>query len=126
MTNTRLTDPEVMETRYPVVLREFSIRKGSEGAGKHHGGAGIVREVEFLKPLTVSLLTNRRKHGPYGICGGDNGEPGINQLIRVDHAKDGDESSREILPPSCEFTVEAGDRLRIETPGGGGWGEQVK
>ena len=114
MTNTRLTDPEVLETRYPAVLREFAIRVGSGGAGLHRGGDGIIREVEFLKPLTVSLLTNRRNQGPYGLQGGAAGVPGINQLIHEDGRK-------EILPSSCEIQVTPGQRLRIETPGGGGW-----
>lgn len=115
MTNTRLTDPEVLETRYPAVLREFSIRNHSGGAGFRTGGNGMVREVEFLKPLTVSLLTNRRNNAPYGSDGGAQGKPGRNLLI----GRDGPEE----LPNSCEVQVDRGDRLRIETPGGGGWGK---
>ena len=120
MTNTRLTDPEVLETRYPVVLREFSIRTNSGGSGTHIGGEGLIREIEFKKPLTVSLLTNRRGVGPYGINGGGRGAPGLNQLIRS-----GELSEKvERLSSSCEVSVEPGDRLRIETPGGGGWGRE--
>ena len=119
MTNTRLTDPEVLESRYPVVLREFSIRAGSGGRGLHRGGDGMVRDVEFLNPLTVSLLTNRRTSGPYGIEGGEDGTPGVNQLIHAD-------GRQESLPGSCEIQVKPGSRLRIETPGGGGVGTAKK
>ena len=117
MTNTRLTDPEILETRYPVILREFSVRLGSGGTGFHHGGDGIVREVEFLKPLTVSLLTNRRLNQPYGIHGGEPGKQGVNLRI-------GGDGSLETLSPSCELKVIQGERLRLETPGGGGWGKR--
>ena len=116
MTNTRLTDPEILETRYPVILREFSVRQGSGGRGLHHGGHGIVREIEFLKPLTVSLLTNRRLKSPYGVAGGEPGKRGVNLRI-------GRDGSVETLSPSCELKTAAGERLRLETPGGGGWGE---
>jgi 5-oxoprolinase (ATP-hydrolysing) len=115
MTNTRLTDPEVLESRYPVVLREFSIRRGSGGSGQHRGGHGMIREVEFSQPVTVSLLTSRRTTRPYGMAGGEPGAAGLNQLIRVD-------GTEENLPSRCEIEVEVGDRLRLETPGGGGWG----
>ncbi|MFK7768011.1 MAG: hydantoinase B/oxoprolinase family protein [Mariniblastus sp.] len=119
MTNTRLTDPEVLESRYPVILREFSIREESGGAGWRSGGNGMIREVEFLQPLTVSLLTNRRKKAPYGIGNGRPGKPGINWLI-----KNYDSKSREAteLPNSCQIEVKPGDVLRLETPGGGGFG----
>ena len=116
MTNTRLTDPEILETRYPVILREFSVRHRSGGAGLHHGGDGIVREVEFLKPLTVSLLTNRRLNPPYGVHGGEPGKQGVNLWI-------GGDGTLETLSPSCELKVVPGERLRLETPGGGGWGK---
>jgi 5-oxoprolinase (ATP-hydrolysing) len=116
MTNTRLTDPEVLETRYPVVLREFSIRRGSGGAGCHRGGDGMIREIEFRTELTVSLLTSRRVNSPYGMQGGMPGATGLNQLLR-----DG-QPPRE-LDSRCEIQVKPGDRLRIETPGGGGWGQ---
>ncbi len=115
MTNTRLTDPEILETRYPVILREFSVRQESGGRGFHHGGNGIVREIEFLKPLTVSLLTNRRLKSPYGVAGGEPGKPGVNLRIGID-------GNVETLSSSCELRVVSGERLRLETPGGGGWG----
>ena len=114
MTNTRLTDPEVLETRYPVVLREFSIRSGSGGAGNYRGGDGIIRELEFCEPLTVSLLTSRRNCQPYGLSGGSPGASGVNLLIR--------NGTAESLPSRCEIDVKPGDRLRVETPGGGGAG----
>jgi 5-oxoprolinase (ATP-hydrolysing) len=117
MTNTRLTDPEVLECRYPVRLREWSIRRGSGGAGEFPGGDGMVREMEFLAALDVSLLTSRRTTAPYGAHGGEPGQPGRN-LLRRAGAADFSE-----LPPAVQINVGPGDVLRIETPGGGGWGE---
>ena len=117
MTNTRLTDAEVIERRYPVRLHEFSIRRNSGGAGQHLGGAGIVRRIEFLKPLTVSLLTQRRgEFAPFGLNGGGNGAIGRNTLQRA--------SSEEIEPFAgrARVDINAGDTLTIETPGAGGWG----
>jgi 5-oxoprolinase (ATP-hydrolysing) len=116
MTNTRLTDPEVFESRYPVRLHEFAIRRGSGGAGHHAGGDGIVRRIEFLRPLEVSLLTQRRgPYAPYGVAGGRPGALGRNTLRRAD-------GTVEPLPGICQFTVAAGDQLTLETPGGGGYG----
>lgn len=114
MTNTRITDPEIVETRLPIVLHRFEIRTGSGGSGKHRGGDGLIREFEFLKPLTVSLLTGRRTQGPYGIEGGRSGQPGRNW-----HRSDG---QLHELPPNVTLQVQPHDRLIIETPGGGGWG----
>jgi 5-oxoprolinase (ATP-hydrolysing) len=116
MTNTRLTDPEVLERRFPVRVREFAIRRGSGGAGQHHGGDGVVRRLEFLRPLTLSLLTQRRgAHPPYGAAGGGAGMVGRNTLAR------GDGSQIE-LPAITQVQVAPGDILTIETPGGGGFG----
>ncbi len=116
MTNTRLTDPEVLERRYPVRAQEFSIRRGSGGAGRNRGGDGVVRRLEFLRPLTLSLLTQRRSsHPPYGAAGGEPGAVGRNELIRHDGAP-------FTLPGITQIQVEAGDVLVIETPGGGGYG----
>ncbi|OYP37641.1 hydantoinase B/oxoprolinase family protein [Rhodopirellula sp. MGV] len=115
MTNTRITDAEVLESRLPIRLREFSIRRGSGGLGKQRGGDGLVREFEFLKPLTVSLITNRRTTQPYGVFGGADGVSGRNLLIQGDTATE--------LASSVTIDVQTGDRLRIETPGGGGWGQ---
>ncbi|KAJ3153725.1 hypothetical protein HDU86_005057 [Geranomyces michiganensis] len=116
MTNTRSTDPEILERRYPVLLREFGLRKGSGGVGAHRGGDGCVRELEFLTTLEISMLSERRVFAPYGADGGGDGARGQNTLIR---AKDG---RRVNFGGKNATTVHSGDRLRIETPGGGGWG----
>jgi len=116
MTNTRITDPEILERRYPVMLREFSIRKNSGGSGKFKGGNGLIREVEFLEPLNTAILSERRVHHPYGLNGGGPGKRGLNLFIR----KDG---SKLHLGGKNEIIAEAGDRIRIETPGGGGYGK---
>jgi 5-oxoprolinase (ATP-hydrolysing) len=153
MTNTRLTDPEILESRYPVILREFGIRRGSGGQGRHPGGEGMVRELEFRQPLTLSLLTSRRNSPPYGLSGGKAGAVGQNWLFTSGDQVPGGNSSKEsapaasiqsgmnsdtgqvekplqadppsgyrTLPSRCQVQVQAGDRLRLETPGGGGWG----
>jgi 5-oxoprolinase (ATP-hydrolysing) len=116
MTNTRLTDPEVLEQRYPVRLVEFSIRRGSGGAGAHRGGDGVVRRIEFLRTLDVSLLAERRGlYAPYGLAGGTGGAIGRNTLLRAD-------GTSQDVGGHAQFKAEAGDVLVIETPGGGGWG----
>lgn len=115
MTNTRITDPEVLERRYPVILRMFAIRRESGGAGQHRGGDGIIREIEMLEPLQVSLLTTRRKIAPFGLAGGQPGQTGRNVLLR----KNGEQCA---LDGMVQIQTEAGDRIRIETPGGGGYG----
>jgi 5-oxoprolinase (ATP-hydrolysing) len=115
MTNTAITDPEILEQRYPVRLRRFALRRGSGGDGRHRGGDGVVREFEFLAPLTVSLLTQHRAAGPYGLAGGADGLPGRQVWIR-------DEWETE-LAGCVSLNVRPGDRLRLETPGGGGWGQ---
>ncbi len=114
MTNTRITDAEVLEARHPVRIRRFAVRRGSGGAGRHRGGDGLVREYEFLAPVTVSLLTERRTRPPYGLAGGRPGAPGRNRVARAD-------GSEEELPGACTLELLAGDRLCIETPGGGGF-----
>jgi 5-oxoprolinase (ATP-hydrolysing) len=119
MTNTRLTDPEVLEARYPVRLHEFSIRRGSGGAGKLKGGDGVIRRIEFLRPLTLSILSQRRgPYPPYGLAGGQPGALGQNKLQRVGQTF----VSAESLPGLVQTDVQPGDILTIETPGGGGWG----
>jgi len=115
MTNTRATDPEVLEQRYPVRLERFEVRRGSGGAGRRRGGDGVVRELRFLAPASVSVLTQHRRERPYGVDGGRPGAAGRQRLVRAS----GDVV--ELAPvDGCE--AEAGDRLVLETPGGGGWG----
>ena len=115
MTNTRITDPEILERRYPVMLREFSVRKNSGGSGKFIGGDGLVREVEFLEPLNAAILSERRVHQPYGLNSGEPGKSGLNLFFRND-------GTILFLGGKNEIHAETGDRIRIETPGGGGFG----
>ena len=115
MTNTRITDPEILERRYPILLRQFAIRQNSGGKGQFKGGDGLIREVEFLAPLSVAILSERRVHAPYGLEGGHPGQRGLNLLIRRD--------GRQInMGAKNEIRVQAGDRFRIMSPGGGGFG----
>jgi 5-oxoprolinase (ATP-hydrolysing) len=116
MTNSRLTDPEVLEERFPVRLERFAIRLGSGGAGQWSGGDGVIRELRFLEPMTVSLLSGSRQVPPAGLAGGGPGACGRNQLTLPD-------GSAQELPGSTELQVAAGALLRIETPGGGGYGQ---
>ncbi len=116
MTNSRLTDPEVLEMRFPVLLREFAIRHGSGGAGRWRGGDGGVRRIEFREPMTVSVLSGHRAVAPYGMAGGSPGALGHNRIERADGAV------TELA--GCDSSdVAPGDTLVIETPGGGGYGE---
>lgn len=115
MTNTAITDAEVLERRYPVRLRRFAVRRGSGGPGRWRGGDGLVREIEFLAPQSVSLLTQRRATGPDGVAGGQPGAPGRQVVHRAD-------GTAETLPSLAHFEAASGDVLTIETPGGGGWG----
>ena len=115
MTNSRLTDPEVLEQRYPVRLRRFAIRRGSGGRGVHHGGDGIVRDMEFLQPMQAAILANRRRVPPFGLRGGEPGQCGRNFVVRAD-------GRIEELPATAAVDLAAGDRFVIETPGGGGYG----
>ena len=110
MTNTRITDPEVLEARFPVRLWRFGLRRGSGGAGRWRGGDGLVRELEFLRPMQVAILSERRVRAPFGLAGGAAGATGRNLV-------DG-----RPLPGRAALDVRAGQRLRIETPGGGGYG----
>jgi len=115
MTNTMNTPIEALERAYPLRVTKYLVRKGSGGKGKYGGGDGIIREYEFLGEAEVTILSERREMGPWGLKGGEDGKPGKNVLIR-----DGRE---EILPSKVNLEVKKGDRLRIETPGGGGYGE---
>ena len=115
MTNSRLTDPEVLETRFPVLLEEFSIRRGSGGDGANRGGDGAVRRMRFLEPLTAAILSNHRRTAPFGVAGGNDGAIGVNRVERTD-------GSLEPLGATAEVEMVAGDVFVIETPGGGGFG----
>ncbi|MBS0010597.1 MAG: hydantoinase B/oxoprolinase family protein, partial [Bacteroidales bacterium] len=115
MTNTRITDPEIMEHRYPLRLEEFSIRRGSGGRGRWKGGDGARRVITFLEPVNLSVLTQRRKSGPYGLHGGKSGMPGSQQVIR----RNGDVMD---LQPVHNINLDAGDRFIMQTPGGGAYG----
>ncbi len=115
MTNSRLTDPEILEFRFPVRLESYEIRHGSGGAGKWHGGNGGVRKVRFLEPMTAAILSNNRIHAPFGMAGGGPGAKGFNSVVRAD-------GSVEQLPHIGKTEMAAGDMFVIETPGGGGFG----
>ncbi|KAK0720641.1 5-oxoprolinase [Lasiosphaeris hirsuta] len=147
MTNTRITDSEVFERRYPILLREFSIRKGSGGKGQHRGGDGVVRDIEFRIPVQASILSERRVYRPYGMAGGEDAECGLNLWVRKvkkasweeslrkiqtgGETEDGEENEEEEeyeeryinLGAKNSAPMKAGDRIIINTPGGGGWGK---
>lgn len=116
MTNSHLTDPEILETRLPVRLDRFAIRRGSGGAGRHEGGDGVERHLTFLEPMRANILANRRKVAPRGICGGGAARPGRNWVERAD-------GTREELSATASAEMQAGDSFTIQTPGGGGYGE---
>ncbi|CAK7245924.1 MAG: hypothetical protein STHCBS139747_007529 [Sporothrix thermara] len=150
MTNTRITDSEVFERRYPVLLREFSLRAGSGGSGQHRGGDGVVRDIEFRMPLQVSILSERRVYQPYGLAGGEPGQCGLNLWVRrVEKASwevalkrlesgsgadatgtsgtEAEMEEREInLGAKNSAAMSKGDRIIVCTPGGGGWGPAGK
>jgi N-methylhydantoinase B/oxoprolinase/acetone carboxylase alpha subunit len=117
MTNSRLTDPEILEQRFPVLLQAFSIRKHSGGKGQYQGGDGICRKTCFLQAMTVNVLSGHRRIAPYGMAGGKAGQCGNNQLIRAD-------GRVQSLAGIAQIEVEKGDVLVINTPGGGGFGQQ--
>jgi 5-oxoprolinase (ATP-hydrolysing) len=115
MTNSRLTDPEVLEVKFPVLLETFSIRRGSGGAGAHRGGDGAVRRIRFLEPMEAGILSNRRYTAPFGLAGGGDGARGVNRIERSD-------GSTEQPGATASTHMEPGDVFVIETPGGGGYG----
>ncbi len=117
MTNTQNTPVEALERSYGMRVRRYRLRQGSGGAGTWPGGEGIERELELLEPATVSLITERRTSRPWGLDGGEPGAAGENWLL-----PGGDESKAERLPDKCTIHVQAGDVVRLVTPGGGGWG----
>jgi len=140
MTNTRITDAEIFERRYPVLLRQFSLRPGSGGAGKHRGGDGVIRDIEFRIPLQVSILSERRVYRPYGLEGGEDAQSGLNIWVRKVEKSDAERSNRQLngsggqadeavfeeryinLGGKNTATMKAGERIILHTPGGGGWG----
>src|ERR1700752_2750361 len=112
MTNSLNTPAEALEYAYPLRVREYRLRKGSGGKGKRRGGDGVVREIETLVPSRMSLLCDRRKRGPYGLFGGEDGQVGVNSI------------SKRKVPAKGPYDLKAGERIRIGTPGGGGWGRE--
>jgi N-methylhydantoinase B len=117
MTNTRNTPVEALEADLPLRIETYGLREGSGGGGRHRGGEGIRRTYRFLTPATVTINSERRRTGPYGLRGGEPGQPGRNLLIREDNA--------HTLEGKVTLRVEPGDQLVIETPGGGGWGKEI-
>ena len=117
MTNSRLTDPEVLEWRFPVRVDRFGIRRGSGGGGTHRGGDGAERRIRFLEPMTAAILSNRRRQAPFGLAGGDDGRPGVNRIERAD-------GRVQPLGPCAQVEMGPGDVFVIETPGGGGYGRK--
>ncbi len=115
MTNTRLTDPEVLETRFPVLLERFAIRRGSGGAGRFRGGNGATRILRFDIPMEINLITGHREVPPFGLAGGEPGACGTNELRRAD-------GSVERLAGRDRVFLEAGDAIIMHTPGGCGFG----
>jgi 5-oxoprolinase (ATP-hydrolysing) len=119
MTNSRLTDPEVLEFRFPVRLESYEIRAGSGGAGRWRGGDGGVRRIQFLQPMTASILSNGRRHGAFGLHGGECGARGENWIVRGD-------GRVERLEHIAQVEMAVGDSFVISTPGGGGYGSPAR
>jgi 5-oxoprolinase (ATP-hydrolysing) len=116
MTNSRLTDPEVLEARYPVLVEDFRIRQGSGGPGRWRGGDGVVRRIRFRAPMGAAILASRRVTDPFGLAGGSSGARGRTVVERRD-------GHIEELPATAATRLEAGEVIVIETPGGGGYGK---
>jgi 5-oxoprolinase (ATP-hydrolysing) len=119
MTNSRLTDPEVLEWRYPVLVESFAIRRGSGGLGLHRGGDGVVRRIRFREAMTAAILSGRRRVPPYGMAGGAPGAVGKNYGIRTD-------GTVVSLGATGKIEMNPGDVFVIETPGGGGYGKATE
>ncbi|MEB3229587.1 MAG: hydantoinase B/oxoprolinase family protein, partial [Leptolyngbyaceae bacterium] len=117
MTNSRLTDPEVLESRFPVLVQDFCIRPHSGGSGRYPGGNGVIRRLQFREPMTVSILASSRTIPPTGLDGGESGQPGINQVERLDGVV-------EELAATATVELKTGEAIAIHTPGGGGYGQQ--
>ena len=122
MTNTRITDPEILEKRYPCVLHRFELRENTGGAGRNRGGDGVAREIEFLTPVQCSILSERRVHRPYGMAGGEPGQTGLNLWLTKDKYTGLDR--RVNLGGKGSAPMKVGDRVVIMTPGGGGYGNK--
>jgi len=118
MTNSRLTDPEILEARFPVQLISFEVRAGSGGAGRTRGGDGAIRRIRFLAPMTAAILSNGRRRGAFGIAGGEAGQPGANRVRRAD-------GRVEPVDYIGEVAMAPGDEFEIATPGGGGYGSAL-
>jgi 5-oxoprolinase (ATP-hydrolysing) len=120
MTNTRITDPEVFEKRYPCILRRFELRKGSGGKGRNGGGDGTIREIEFRVPVQCSILSERRSRRPYGMEGGGDGESGLNCVKVTDPAT----GLKRVINLGAKATarLSSGESVVIQSPGGGAWG----
>jgi len=114
MTNSLNTPVEALEYAYPLRVRQYSYRARSAGAGKYCGGDGLVREIELLADARVTVLADRRRLAPYGLAGGEPGSSGTTKLIHPDGI--------DVLPGKCSVSASRGDIVRIESPGGGGWG----
>jgi 5-oxoprolinase (ATP-hydrolysing) len=129
MTNTRITDAEVFERRYPVILREFSLRAGSGGRGQHRGGDGVIRDVEFRIPVQVSILSERRVYHPYGLHGGEDAQCGKNIWVRKIKGKKDEQGKETVVERRINLgakntaSMQAGERIIVMTPGGGGYGK---
>jgi 5-oxoprolinase (ATP-hydrolysing) len=118
MKNSRLTDPEVLEFRFPVLVEEFAVRRESGGAGRHRGGDGAIRRIKFREPMEASILADRRSVAPFGLMGGAPGEIGKNDVIHAD-------GSRETFGATHHLAANPRDVFVIETPGGGGFGKKI-
>jgi len=116
MTNSLNTPAEALEHAYPLRVTKYSLRRGSGGRGKYRGGDGIVREIELLADAQVTLLADRRKRGPYGVQGGEDGAPGRTIVVN----REGDSRT---MPSKGSMRLNRGERVRVESPGGGGWGK---
>jgi N-methylhydantoinase B len=116
MTNTQNTPVEAVELGYPLRVWRYELRRGSGGAGRHPGGEGLIREIEVLTDCVLTIQSERREHAPWGLDGGEDGALGHNVRIHVD-------GTEEELPSKGTWDLKRGDRVRIETPGGGGWGK---
>ncbi len=117
MTNSRLTDPEILESRYPILIERFGVRRGSGGDGEWRGGDGAVRVVRFREAMTAAMLSNRRSTAPFGVAGGGDAKPGVNAVRRAN-------GEVEMLPATARAEMSPGDAFIIETPGGGGFGKK--